>query len=64
MEEHSSLAAVEIAQGIIRAQTGCTPEAAAAALSTAAQHHAMTIYEMAEVLIADRDLRSLVPNRA
>jgi hypothetical protein len=64
MEEASSVAAVGIAQCLIQARTGYSPEAAVTALSTAAHGHAMTVYEMAEVMIADRDIRSGEPDRA
>jgi hypothetical protein len=39
-------------------------KAAVTALSTAAHGHTITVYEMAEVMIADRDIRSGESNRA
>ena len=48
---------IEIAKGIVMARRGCAPDEAFGLLSDAARANDMSVNDLAECVIADRDLR-------
>ena len=52
---------IEVAKGILMERRGCAPDEAFGLLRDAARAHDMSVSDLAECVVADRDLRPAAP---